>query len=110
MNDNVDMTAQNCSRYHTTTNHNFLLQQSVCSQYTRIVVEEVGNLNALWNSFKKILQVFEYFARLYTISIDLTKTLGHFLCEKIVEIRLAIQSSSLIPVTRPSPLQTLLLH
>ena len=97
-----DNSAINRNRYHAAVNrYKFLLEQSRSSHYSTVSAENNGNPKTLWNTFKKILYKSSTVILPDHISpTDLANTFGHFLSDKIIKIRVALQSLMPVSATR----------
>ena len=95
--------AINQRRYRAAVNrYNFLLEQSRRRHYSTVIAENNGNPKALWNTFKKILHKTSTIILPDHISpTDLANTFGHFFSDKIVKIRVALESSVPVSLTIP---------
>ena len=95
--------AINRRRYRAAVNrYNFLLEQSRRRHYSTVIAENNGNPKALWNTFKKILHKTSTIILPDHISpTDLANTFGHFFSDKIVKIRVALESSVPVSLTIP---------
>ena len=102
--------AINRSRYRAAVNrYNFLLEQSRRRHYSTVIAENSGNPKALWNTFKKILHKTSTIILPDHISpTDLANTFGHFFSDKIVKIRVALESSVPVSLTIPKSNSTAL--
>ena len=102
--------AINRRRYRAAVNrYNFLLEQSRRRHYSTVIAENNGNPKALWNTFKKILHKTSTIILPDHISpTDLANTFGHFFSDKIVKIRVALESSVPVSLTIPKSNSTAL--